>query len=32
MEIISSKWDNELKKALDNIPEDWMDVVFNQKK
>ncbi len=32
MEVISKTWDSQLKKALDAIPEDWMDVVFNQKK
>jgi len=32
MEIISSTWDNQLKKALDSVPEDWMNVVFDRKK
>ncbi len=32
MEIISTKWDNQLKQALDSVPEDWMNVVFDQKK
>lgn len=32
MEIISTTWDNQLKQALDSVPEDWMNVVFDQKK
>jgi putative proteasome-type protease len=32
MEKISSSWDSELKRALDNIPEDWMNVVFDNQK
>lgn len=32
MEIISSTWDNQLKKALDSVPEDWMNIVFDRKK
>jgi putative proteasome-type protease len=32
MEKISSTWDAQLKKALDSVPEDWMDVVFDRKK
>ena len=32
MEIISSTWDTQLKKALDSVPEDWMNVVFDGKK
>lgn len=29
MERISRTWDFELKRALDSIPEDWMNVVFD---
>lgn len=30
MEQISSSWDSQLKKALDAIPENWMNVVFEK--
>jgi len=32
MERISAQWANELKTALLNIPEEWMDVVFDKMK
>ena len=30
LEAISTLWAEELKAALENIPEDWMDVAFNK--
>jgi putative proteasome-type protease len=30
LENISTQWDEELKHALQNIPEEWMDVTFNK--
>ncbi len=30
LESISVQWDEELKKALQNIPEEWMDATFNK--
>lgn len=30
LENISTQWDEELKRALQNIPEEWMDVTFNK--
>jgi putative proteasome-type protease len=30
LENISTQWDEELKNALQNIPEEWMDVTFNK--
>jgi putative proteasome-type protease len=32
MEVISKTWDSQLKKALDSVPQEWMNVVFEQKK
>jgi putative proteasome-type protease len=30
LESISVQWDQELKNALNNIPEDWMDAAFEE--
>jgi putative proteasome-type protease len=30
LEDISAQWDYELKKALQNIPEEWMNTIFNK--
>jgi putative proteasome-type protease len=30
LESVSAKWAEELKMALQNLPEDWMDVTFNK--
>jgi putative proteasome-type protease len=30
LEMISDQWDEELKKALEHIPDDWMDAAFNK--
>lgn len=30
LENISAQWDEELKNALNNVPEEWMDVTFNK--
>jgi putative proteasome-type protease len=30
LESISEQWADELKRALDNIPEEWMEVAFNK--
>src|SRR4051812_2099512 len=30
LENVSEQWDQELRKALQNIPDDWMELVFNK--
>lgn len=30
LENISAQWDEELKIALQNIPEEWMEATFNK--
>ena len=30
LEGVSAQWAEELKQALQNLPEDWMDVTFNK--